>query len=444
MPSGPSRARWFFVLTAAGFAWLSRYVYTDIFAAVGVFDYMGIRTQPVSLAVSVLFFTIAIVPAFAIPVHVRRPSDVVQLYLYYAVHIQTAVLVPVVSHSGIWIQLAYCGATTVALFALGSLHALPRVELPRVALSPREFWLAIAAGCALILFVFYRSGLLTLANFSLVDVYEQRADLSSRAGELGSAFFYLANWTGAAVAPFLMVMGLHSRRRLLVLGGALLALAAFVVSSNRAFYAAIPAVIGGYYVLRRSQGRHFASVMGLGFSLLLATTLFIDSRFSLDLGGGPIPAVTWQVFFRTFSNNGFLSAIYLDLFQQLDFAYYADSFLRWLPGHRLPAPVPVLAGISFTTVPDVHANANVWADAFANLGFLGIAFAATLTTGLLWVYNSIASRVDHLVAASALIVPATVLANTSAHTAFLSNGLIVVFLLIYMLPATTAAPRLAR
>lgn len=407
---------------------LVRYIYVDVFAAAHVFDYMGIRVIPSRPRETLLFGIIAIAPALWLPVHLRQPTDVAQLFLFYAVHVPTAVLMPIVSTAPTIDQFEYCTAITLALVALDVRRLLPRFAAPRVRIDQATFWAAITAFCVAAVVVFAASGYLSLSNLNFVQVYGQREELADRASEIGPAFFYMAAWIGGAVAPFCLVVGLHRRRSLLLVVGIALATLSFIASSNKSNYIAVPAVIAGFIGLRRSRGRYLAVVMGAAFFALGPAALAVDNL----VGAGRIaPVVTFQVFHRIFTNNGFLSAIYLDLFRNGPFGYYADSVLRWLPGPRLRAPVPIIAGASFAEVQGVWANANLWADGFANLGYVGIGIAALLTTILFWLYDGIAKDRDPIIAAALLIIPATVLANTAVQVAFVSNGMFLVYILLY-------------
>lgn len=432
-------ARLAFVVVAVSFTLLTRYIYVDVLSAARAFDYMGIRVVPASAGILALFTAIAVIPACWLPIHLRRPSDIIELFLYYAVHVPTAALLPLISYSTLERQIGFCVAITLAFAALELRYRVPALAVPQLRIPPHDFWIAIAAFYITSLAVFASSGYLSPSNFQLVEVYAQRLELTDRAAEIGRLFFYLANWTGAAFAPFLVVVSLYNKRWWLLLLAVLIATASFVASSNKANYIAVPAVMAGYYALRYSRGRYFGILMGVAFAALAGAAMLADDVAGVTINGIRIPVITYQVFHRTFSNNGFLSAIYLDLFGPGHFAYYADSFLRWVPGPRLAASVPALAGQSFTDVPNVHANAHLWADAYANAGYVGIAFTSALTGILLWVYDGITVRKDHVVATAALIVPATVLANTATHVALVSNGMFLVFLLLYAWPGTKPA-----
>lgn len=432
--TAPSLGRLALVGAAVAFAVTVRVVYGDVIATTAVFEYMGVRAFPTTWLAWMPFLALAALPATWLPLHLEAPSDLLELYLYFAVHVPTAAMMPLVSTSPDDGQLRYCAAITGALLVLRVRRRWPVLRAPSARPSRTLFVGTMAFVCLAVVGLFARSGYLSGEHLSLVDVYGQRAELKDRAAELGRAFFYAANWTGVAIAPFLLAVGLHRKRYALAALGVGLAFASFVVSSNRMNYLGIPAVIGGYYFLRLTKGRHFAAAMGWGFVALSLLLVAADFAIGISAGDVPVPALTWQVFHRTFSNNGFLSAIYLDTFRTRPAAYYADGILRWLPGPRLEAAVPLIAGGSFTDVPDNFANANLWADAYANLGYLGMLVMAAFTAAVFWVYDGLSRRADVLLATVLLLVPATVLANTATQTALTSNGVLLVFVIVWACP----------
>jgi len=426
-----SGSRIAFVAVSWAFSEIVRYIYVDVFATPGLYDYMGIRALPVSTNVQTLFQLLALLPSVWLPVHLRRPTDAVQLFLFYAVHIPTCVLLPVVSLSSFSDQFVFAIAILLGLTSFSIRNALPRLPIPHVRFESRLFWSCVSVYYIYALAVFASSGYLTLSNFTFVEVYGQRLELAQRANEIGASFFYVANWTGAALAPFLIIVGLHKRRLLPVVAGLAIAIASFLASSNKANYMAIPAVIAGYAVFRMTKGRHIAAIMGASFLLLAAILRGVDLLIGRSIGSN-VSIATWSVFHRAFTNNGFLSSVYLDLFNTLGPALYSDSFLRWIAPPRFDSPIAQLAGASFTDVPEVHANANMWADGYVNLGYAGIGFSALSAILVLWLYDHLSAQKDQSVTAAALVVPASVLANASVHTALISNGMIVVFILVWL------------
>ena len=84
----------------------------------------------------------------------------------------------------------------------------------------------------------------------------------------------------------------------------------------------------------------------------------------------------------------------------------------------------------------MESNANLWADAYANFGYVGIFLFSVLLAIVLWLYDSLASRCDRRLAALAIGLPAFALANTGLLTALLTNGIGLAMLLVYLMPST--------
>jgi hypothetical protein len=84
----------------------------------------------------------------------------------------------------------------------------------------------------------------------------------------------------------------------------------------------------------------------------------------------------------------------------------------------------------------VDANANVWADAYANFGYVGIFCFTLLLAIVLWLYDSMAVDRDMRFAALVIGLPAFALANGGLLTCLLSNGMALAMLLVYLVPST--------
>jgi len=84
----------------------------------------------------------------------------------------------------------------------------------------------------------------------------------------------------------------------------------------------------------------------------------------------------------------------------------------------------------------MESNANLWADAYANFGYVGIIVFSLLLAVVLWLYDSVAFGRDKRLAALAIGLPAFALANTGLLTALLTNGIGLVMLLVYLMPPT--------
>ena len=91
--------------------------------------------------------------------------------------------------------------------------------------------------------------------------------------------------------------------------------------------------------------------------------------------------------------------------------------------------------------PAGNANANLWADGYANAGFLGIIIITLLLMLLLWIYDSISKKKDLRVALLLIAMPAYAITNTSLLTSLLSHGWLPALLLMWYFPISNHKDR---
>ena len=114
------------------------------------------------------------------------------------------------------------------------------------------------------------------------------------------------------------------------------------------------------------------------------------------------------------------------------------SILKTLVNYPYAAEPPYLIGALYFHSASNDANANIWADAYANFGYPGIVCFTILFAILLWLYDSIAAGSRNTrVAALAIGLPAFALANGGLLTSLLTNGVALAMLLVYLMPSIT-------
>src|SRR6185437_3705188 len=112
----------------------------------------------------------------------------------------------------------------------------------------------------------------------------------------------------------------------------------------------------------------------------------------------------------------------------------SHSIFKGIVGNPYESVPPLIIGNVYFRGSGTDANANFWADAFANFGIVGV-FAFTALLGMvLWFYDSITLDIDLRLAALMLAMPAVSLANGGLLTCLLMHGLGFACLLMYYLP----------
>ena len=110
---------------------------------------------------------------------------------------------------------------------------------------------------------------------------------------------------------------------------------------------------------------------------------------------------------------GLLTGLYFTFFSSHQQMMLSHSVLRSFFNNPYSSEPPVLMGQVYFPGSGMYANANLWADAFANFGYLGVFVFSALLGLLLWLYDSITVEDDFRLAALVLTMPALALANSA-------------------------------
>ncbi|MBO6639967.1 MAG: hypothetical protein JJ942_17955 [Roseitalea sp.] len=416
-----------FVL-AIVFGWLLQVVYRDIILASGVYNYIGLHWRGIGLTISAAFLFLGVLPALWLPLQANKPSQMMALLLHLLVVIPIAALMPNLSYSPLASQFLFVACVVLGLGMISSVGSLPPLSLRPPRLSRPLFRLLMATILFAALIVL-SSGASINIGLSLFEVYAAREAFLAQADNLGRVFLYTQSAIIYAFGPFLVAIGLVSRNPLALLAGVVLLAVVFFATSFRMAYFAVFAVIGLWLLIRMFPRRTYAGML-LAFIGLVAVCALAD----LFLISSVVPYASWVVIFRLFGNAGFLSAGYFDFFFDNEKIIYTQSILAPFFEPRYEVPVPKLIGEFWTDNPENHANANLWADAYANLGYHGILLISLILSLVLWIFDSLARSTSNAVGVLLIVMPSFALSNIGLHTAILSGGVLFALLLLMLVP----------
>jgi hypothetical protein len=131
---------------------------------------------------------------------------------------------------------------------------------------------------------------------------------------------------------------------------------------------------------------------------------------------------------------GLLTGYYYEFFSSHPKAHLGHSIFKSLIDYPYAVEPPYLIGALYFHNASNDANANVWADAYANFGYFGVICFTLLLAAVLWLYDSMAVECDRRLATLAMALPAFSLANGALLTSLLSNGMALAMLLVYLMP----------
>jgi hypothetical protein len=151
-----------------------------------------------------------------------------------------------------------------------------------------------------------------------------------------------------------------------------------------------------------------------------------------ELQGG----LLWTSLFarRFVITPGLLTSVYVDFFDENPSAMFGRSFLRWWVDSPYERSIALEVGQYLQPGGTVAANANLFADGFANFGHVGMVGTGLVLLAFLRFVDWAARGLPLTVAAMVMLMPSITLTNTSLTTAMLSHGLALGTLVLAVAP----------
>jgi hypothetical protein len=433
--------------------WISAHLVAPLFSYSG-FTHVE---APWQARLAVVVFTVAV--ALALPVVVTRPSHVVLWTIFVVCVCPTIVMSPSTGYlsTGTAVALSAVVALSFTLVCVGTprrplADPLPaRLPDDRVRLGPRSVdrgavtWSVCGAYSLLTYGVMVATVGLHVRFVALDDIYDVRAEYTADVGS-GGLLGYLLTGQAYVINPLVLARGIARRRPSLIV---LALVGQFLLYSSTGFKAVLFSFFAvlGMAVLFHGRGRRGSMPI-----LVAPIAIMIVSAAADELQGG----ITWtSVFTRRFMlTPGLLTSVYVQYFSDNPVAGYGYSFLRAWVDYPYDLPPPKRIADFLLPGSTGYANANLFADGFANLGWVGIPVAAAALFVWLWFLDRAGRGLPLAVSAMAVVMPSIMLSNTSIFTAMLSHGLLVGTLVLAIAPrsgwrpvrgaapgATSGAPR---
>jgi hypothetical protein len=290
-------------------------------------------------------------------------------------------------------------------------------------MPPLLFWL----GIGLISAIFYA---LIISKFGihlnlsgLSDVYDLREKYKDSGG---GAVSYAIAWQSGVINPLVMAYGLVLRKPSLVIAGLAGQMIIFSITGQKSIFFSLLLNIVLLILLSRKK-RNFGMSMLYGATIFSALCVFIDS-FLDDM-------VFVSLFVRRMIlTPGLLTGYYYDFFTNNPKVYLGHSIFKSFVDYPYMLKPVYLIGKQYMGSDSMAANANLWADSYANFGFIGI-FVFTLILGtVLWLFDSITRHCEYRIKCLILGIPAFALSNAALLTTLLTHGIFLALALAYILP----------
>lgn len=383
-----SPARIAFFLLALCYAVMLGFVYTDFISP--MFAYQGMRSQDVPARLAVTQVLLAMMPVAFLSTRLTKPSEFQVLLLYVIVYVPSIMVGFHICNSARWGGYTlYMFTLGVSLIALSQVRNLPPLRIPRFRFS--------VSGLYLLLFAFSiatYAGLLAFYGlpdnlFDFQAIYSSRAEFKERALEVPSIVNYLFWWQGVVVNPLFTIIGMLHRRPAIFVLGVVLELLLFTFTTLRGMILSIAFCI---FVVLFIRSRIRAK--GLSFLALVTAGMAISALLMADEG---VVGFGTRIFVqRWLAIQGQITGAFYDFFSTAPNAHFGDSFLSGLVSYQYgdltSGEVVGDLYVSYGNRPIANATGNFWADAFGQLGYLGVFGATVVAFILLWIVDSVFRR----------------------------------------------------
>lgn len=388
---------------------------------------------PYNYGLLLLVVLLAYVPSLWLAPVSYKPSVFV-LWVLYIVVIIPSIVIPYLSLSMSFLQLLQYN-----FFLLLCFFILTRTKNARP--IKMNYLLFSNTGFYIVFFTIY--GLLTFSmiqqfgfNFQFVaisDVYDLRATYREQLGESSSLGM---RWLLYIFNPFLIVVGyLYRQRRWMLFLGFF---GEFMIYSTAGFKTAL--FIGFIIVLIIFLAEKFNFLLRLPKLILICVVSLLliafigDTIFFQDFNSN-YNILTSLTLRRNFVVPGFLSGQYFSFFYENPKAYMAShKFFGFFVDYQSPYSQPIQYIIGQRTFGREFANANVnlWAESYANYGYIGMVITSCVLYVYLVICDSLSQNLDLKLTFPLMIGPTVFFSNSSLLTALIGHGAIWVVIILFL------------
>jgi competence ComEA-like helix-hairpin-helix protein len=420
--AGPARA----ATIAASLVFVAVLIWIYRAEMVPVWAYAGMIDARPSATDVMIVTGIAALPATWIPVPARRASTIVMWVVYLLGYLPAVVLPPFLgAELGTVLRLDLALLASMAIVALILRVPVPRIDVRPLSATTFTRMLTVT-GILGILYLVAGFGVHGLPN--VADVYGTRDAFKSAVGGVPGAG-YLIGWATGVIYPLLMAWGFARRSWSLVILSVVAQLLVYSVTGYKATLFSIAFVPLVYFAVS-SFRRSFGLLAAVGVpAILVLSALPAAGNTALGLAS------------RMYVLPAQLTYYYYEYFSIHPKFELSHSFLRWFSTRPYAQEPPDLIGSVYFPGTGTHANAGLWADAYANFGFGGILAFSVVFGLVLWAADGVSRDRDMRIVGALLGVAALAINSGALFTAILTNGVALALLLILFMPPATEGMR---
>lgn len=257
-------------------------------------------------------------------------------------------------------------------------------------------------------------------NVNLNEVYNIREVYSEASIPFSG---YLVNWSAKIVLPMLVLVALNEKKHYLLVISILAEFYLFSSTGHKTYLFAVPVALGTAYLVKK---RFFARKISVMLTAIIISCLVASLLFEYH----------WLVslfLHRTFVVPAQLSFYYYDFFRD-NYLFLSHSFLKALTKYPYDMSIPNIIGGVYMNDYDTYANNGIVADAYMNFGVLGIIVWPIILAFVLKLMDIVTIGKNKNIVYPLLLLSSISLINGALFTSFLTDGILLCVVLVYLLP----------
>ncbi|AMM19181.1 hypothetical protein AX769_02340 [Frondihabitans sp. PAMC 28766] len=413
------------VVYALTLQWVYATLVSPEFAYIGYFY----STPPWFVTTFCIAATSAV--ALLLPRTITRVSHVIVWVLLVVCVAPAMLMAPYTGYltSGQAILVSTTVGASFAIVALGVRTAPSRLGAPK-GLRPAFVWAAIAVYSAVTYTLMTATLGLSLRFVQLSEVYDVRDEYKDDIAGSG-ALAYMISPQANIINPYLIAHGLINRKWWLVLVGVFGQYLIYSASGFKTVLFATPAIllIAFLFRSRRVPAAH---------SFVFGSVALMAASAAADLAQGN--STLTSLFSRRFLlTPGLLTSVYAKFFGENPQSHLSHSVLHWWTSSPYDTAPALTVGQFMRPGSKLAANANIFADGFANFGYAGFVGVGVLLLVFLRVLDHVSRGLPLGLAAMVMVMPSITLSNTAILTSLLSHGLAAGVVLLAIIPRPPSA-----
>ncbi|MEU5852279.1 hypothetical protein [Saccharopolyspora shandongensis] len=413
-----------FVLTLAyGTSLVAAYV----LVIAPAFGYEGYTAIVPNLGTVLVFVVSYIAAASQLPARLTRPSQLAYWILFLLVVAPVHVTMALVDNVDRPNPLPFVLTLSLSFMALSLIY---RISPPGIVVPPataQAFWVVMTLLTVGGLSYFAITFGVQFRVVSFDDVYDVRRDYTDSLKDVNPVGPYIVGWIGYVLGPALLATGLVRRSPLLLVAGGAVQLLIYSLTGFKSVMVSILLL-----AVLAQLSRRFPEGM-VGPRLVGYTAVGVGLITFLDFVSDGV-ALSSLFVRRLMLSAGINSYNYYDYFARNPKVHLGHSVLAEIVDYPYQVSPAHLIGEVYYGNSEMSANANIWADAYANFGLAGMILCTVLLGGVFIVYDGLAQQRDLRISALLIALPGFTLCNSGLLTSLLTHGLLLAMVVLAFMP----------